>query len=86
LLDGNQLAEGKEYFSLRSFEVSDDHKLLAFAADYNGSEQYDIYVKNLETGKMLKDEIKTKRNFLLYNARPGTSSVPIASTQTRCDK
>ncbi len=59
LLDGNQLAEGKEYFALRSFEVSDDHKLLAFAADYNGSEQYDIYVKNLETGKMLKDEIKT---------------------------
>jgi len=46
--------------------VSDDHKLLAFAADYNGSEQYDIYVKNLETGKMLKDEIKTTGGTIVW--------------------
>ncbi len=59
LLDGNQLAEGKEYFRIRSFSVSDDHKLLAYSVDYDGSEQYDIYVKNLETGEVLADEIKS---------------------------
>jgi len=66
LLDGNQLAEGKEYFSLRSFEVSDDHKLLAYAMDDDGSEQYDIYVKNLETGKMLNDQIKTTGGTVIW--------------------
>jgi len=57
LLDGNVLAEGKKYFSLGTFEVSPDHKLLAYGMDTDGSEYYDIYFKNLETGELLADKI-----------------------------
>jgi len=66
LLDGNQLAEGKEYFSLGSFSVSDDHKLLAYSADFDGSEQYDIAVKNLNTGEMLSDKIKSTGGTIVW--------------------
>ncbi len=58
MLDGNKLAEGKEYFSLGGFEVSENENLLAYSVDYNGSEQYDVYVKNLETGEILSDKIE----------------------------
>jgi oligopeptidase B len=57
LLDGNQLAEGKEYFSLGTYEVSPDQKILAYGMDTDGSEYYDIYFKNLETGELLEDKI-----------------------------
>lgn len=53
LLDGNQLAEGKSYFRLGSFSVSEDHTLLAYSADFDGSEQYDIFFKDLVSGKMV---------------------------------
>ncbi len=57
LLDGNILAEGKKYFSLGTFEVSPNHQLLAYGIDTDGSEYYDIYFKNLETGELLEDKI-----------------------------
>ncbi|MFK7949035.1 MAG: oligopeptidase B, partial [Saprospiraceae bacterium] len=53
ILDENVLGEGKKYFSVGALEMSEDHKLMAYAIDVNGSEQYDIYIKNLETGELL---------------------------------
>jgi len=57
LLDENQLAEGKDYMHLGVYEVSPDHKLLAYATDTAGSERYTLQVKDLETGKLLPDVI-----------------------------
>ncbi len=57
LINCNELAEGKKYFSLGTYEVSLDHKILAFGMDTDGSEYYDIFFKNLETGEMLEDQI-----------------------------
>jgi oligopeptidase B len=57
LLDQNQLAEGYEYFALGTFGVSPDHKLLAYAIDTSGGELYTIYVKDLQSGDLLKDLI-----------------------------
>ena len=57
ILDENELAKGKEYFRLGVFEISTDHRLLAFSADTDGSETYTIRVKHLETGELLADEI-----------------------------
>jgi oligopeptidase B len=57
LLDVNQLAEGKDYTYLGVYEVSPDHKLLAYATDTTGSERYTLRVKDLETGKLLPDVI-----------------------------
>jgi len=57
LLDQNELAKGHDYFSLGSFEISPDHSLLAYAVDFDGSEQYTLQVKELATGKILPDQI-----------------------------
>lgn len=58
LLDADKMAEGSGYFSATGFSVSPDNKLMAFGIDKLSRRQYTIYVKNLETGELLKDEIK----------------------------
>ena len=57
LLDVNQMAEGKGYFSVGDAEVSQDNKLLAWADDAVGRRQYVIRFKNLETGEIYPDTI-----------------------------
>jgi oligopeptidase B len=57
LLDGNQLAEGQEFFSLGTFSVSPDGTLLAYSTDFTGDERYTLRVKDLRTGEMLPDEV-----------------------------
>jgi len=57
LLDVNAMAEGHNYFSATGFDVSMDNKLLAYGIDLVSRRQYDIYVKNLETGEIYKDII-----------------------------
>jgi oligopeptidase B len=57
LLDGNALAAGKEYWDLGATAHSNDHRLLAYAADDKGSELYTVRIRDLETGKDLADEI-----------------------------
>ncbi|MBD3258357.1 prolyl oligopeptidase family serine peptidase [candidate division GN15 bacterium] len=57
LLDVNKLAEGKEFMSVGTFQISPDQKLLAYSTDENGSERYDLHIKNLETGQIYEDVI-----------------------------
>jgi oligopeptidase B len=44
-------AEGREYFRLGALEVSPDGKLLAMLADYDGSERFELRIRDLATGK-----------------------------------
>ncbi|GIH09405.1 protease [Rhizocola hellebori] len=57
LLDGNQLAEGHEFFALGTFEISPDSHLLAYSTDFSGDERFTLRVKDLRTGELLPDEI-----------------------------
>ncbi len=57
LLDLNELAVGHPYLALGVFKVSPNHQLLAYSLDTNGSEAYNLYFKDLESGKLFKDEI-----------------------------
>ncbi|NUS60191.1 MAG: S9 family peptidase [Lysobacter sp.] len=57
LLDVNAMAEGKGYFSVGDWEVSQDNTLLAWAEDSTGRRQYTIKVKNLATGETYSDEV-----------------------------
>ena len=57
LLDGNVEAEGHEFFSLGSFEVSADGSLLLYGVDVAGDERYTIRVRELATGRHLPDVI-----------------------------
>lgn len=57
LLDQNELAEGSRYFRIGRFQVSPNHKLLAYSVDTAGNETYTLRVKDLETGELLPDVI-----------------------------
>jgi oligopeptidase B len=57
LLDGNELAEGKAFFSLGALAVSPDGKRLAYSTDFAGDERYTLRVKDLESGEVLPDEV-----------------------------
>ncbi|ADG96607.1 Oligopeptidase B [Segniliparus rotundus DSM 44985] len=57
LLDGNERAQGHEFYSLGAYEVSHDGRLLAFSEDVKGDERYDLRVKDLATGELLADEL-----------------------------
>ncbi len=57
LLDQNELAEGHSYTAVGNYRVSPDHRLLAYAVDFDGNEHYTLRVKDLTTGEMLPDAI-----------------------------
>ncbi|MGX5732276.1 S9 family peptidase [Pseudoxanthomonas beigongshangi] len=57
LLDVNALAEGKGYYSVGDYEVTQDNNILAYAEDAVGRRQYVIKFKNLATGELYPDQI-----------------------------
>jgi oligopeptidase B len=58
LFDGNLEAEGNEFFSLGSFEVSNDGTLMLYGVDVAGDERYTVRVRDLTTGEQLPDVIE----------------------------
>ncbi|WP_460496467.1 S9 family peptidase [Glycomyces tarimensis] len=58
LLDGNELAEGHDFFALGVSDVSPDGKLLAFGVNYSGDERFTLRFKDLRTGEVFADEIE----------------------------
>ena len=58
LLDVDKMAEGHAYFGVEGFTVSENNKLLAYGIDEVSRRQYTIYIKNLETGEILKDAVE----------------------------
>jgi oligopeptidase B len=57
LLDGNQLAEGHDFFSMGTFDISPDGRWLAYSVDFAGDERFTLRIKDLATGDLLPDEI-----------------------------
>ncbi|MEV4344918.1 S9 family peptidase [Actinoplanes sp. NPDC049596] len=57
LLDGNALAEGKDFFALGTFDVSPDGHRLAYSTDFAGDERFTLKVKDLRTGEVFADEV-----------------------------
>jgi oligopeptidase B len=57
LLDGNELAEGRKFFALGTFDVSPDGRWLAYSTDFDGDERFTLRIKDLLTGEVLPDEV-----------------------------
>ncbi|MFH2050701.1 MAG: S9 family peptidase [bacterium] len=62
LLDLNQLAEGKDYMDLSTYEVSPNHQMLAYSLDTAGNENYTLFFKNLTNGEILSESIPNTGN------------------------
>ncbi|HEY4175187.1 MAG TPA: S9 family peptidase [Kofleriaceae bacterium] len=55
LLDGNALAHGHAFYKVGTYDVSPDGRMLAWAEDTVGRNQFTLRVKDLTTGLMLPD-------------------------------
>ena len=58
ILDGNQEADGHNYWGFGGAAHSPNHACLAYGADVNGSEMYTIRFRDLLSGTNLDDELE----------------------------
>ncbi|WP_230671306.1 S9 family peptidase [Rathayibacter sp. Leaf248] len=58
VLDGNAEAEGHDFFSLGSFDISADGRYLLFGTDVEGDERYTLRIRDLSTGEDLADVVE----------------------------
>jgi oligopeptidase B len=57
ILDENALGQSHEFLHLGVFALSQDQRLLAYGVDYDGSEQYALRFRDLESGTDLPDAV-----------------------------
>jgi oligopeptidase B len=63
LIDGNQRAQGHDYYNLSTLETSDDQRYVAIAEDTVGRRIYEIRILDTHKGEFLPD--------VIINADPG---------------
>ncbi|MET4897708.1 S9 family peptidase [Sphingomonadaceae bacterium jetA1] len=85
LLDEPALAEGKEYFRLGAFSISNNGRYLAYAIDDNGSERFEVRVKDLTTGEHLPDVIPGMLSEIVWVADDSGFLYGVANAQWRTD-
>ncbi len=85
IVDGNALAKGKKFFSLGATEVSPNSRYLAYSTDYTGFREYYVKIKDLQTGKILSDEIG-KANQLVWASDSKTIFFVTEDKAKRWDK
>ena len=56
--DEEKKLSGAKYFGVGAISVSHDDQLMAYSLDLRGSEYYDIYLRDLATGKLIEDKIE----------------------------
>ncbi len=67
LLDEPALAAGKAHFDVGAAEHSPDHTLYAYAVDTQGSEYYEIALKDIATGQTLPDGPKNSYGDFVFS-------------------
>jgi oligopeptidase B len=85
ILDETPLAAGKEYFRLGEIAVSPDGRLLAYAYDDNGSERFEVRVKDLATGELLPDTISGMLSEIVWTADSKGFLYGLANEKWRTD-
>jgi oligopeptidase B len=80
-LDVNELAKNYEYFNVGNYALNRDHSILAYSVDVKGRRIYDIFFKDLKTGKLLDNKISevtgnavfAEDNYLFYTDKNKTT-------------
>ena len=68
MLDGNALAEGRDFYEIGALEVAPDDRLLAWAEDTVGRRQYVLRFRDLATGELLPDCIANVEAMVAWTA------------------
>jgi oligopeptidase B len=86
LLDVNRLAEGHDYLDVGIFEVSPDHRTLAFAVDSVGNERYILRFMDIRTHNVLPDRIDSVATSLAWANDNSTVFYVTTDRAWRADK
>jgi oligopeptidase B len=68
ILDCDAEAKGKKFFSLGDVSHSPNHKWLAYSYDDKGSENYQVFLRNLDSGEVAPTEIDRSAGALVWAA------------------
>jgi len=85
ILDEVAMAAGKDYFRLAELSISPDGKLMAYSFDDNGSERFEVRIRNLATGEMLPDVIPGTLSSLIWTAGNDALLYGLANENWRTD-
>jgi oligopeptidase B len=72
LVDVNEVAGDAPYLDVGAFDVSPDHRTLAYSVDFAGDEVFTLRFKDLDTGEHLPDEIPGTYYGTAWSADGGT--------------
>jgi oligopeptidase B len=72
LVDFNEVAGDSPYLDVGDFEVSPDHRIVAYSVDFDGDEIFTMRFKDLDTGEDLPDEIPGTYYGAAWSADSGT--------------
>jgi oligopeptidase B len=85
ILDEPALAAGKEYFRVGAVSISPDGRYMAYAIDDNGSERFEVRVKDLESGELLPDTIPGMLSEIVWTADSAGFLYGLANENWRTD-
>lgn len=85
ILDEVAMAKDKEYFRLAELSISPNGKLMAYSFDDNGSERFEVRIRNLETGEMLPDVIPGTLSSLVWTSGNDALLYGLANENWRTD-
>ncbi len=83
LLDVNALAAGRDYTEIGPFEISPDHRLLAYGVDHSGAERYELRVVELASGATLSSAIQNVYYSLAWASDSRTLFYTVVDHATR---
>lgn len=86
MLDVNRLAEGHSYYAIGAFQVSEDNRFLAFAADAVSRRIFTIYFKDLLKDEILPDKIEGTAGNLAWAGDNRTLFYATKDESLRMDK
>ncbi len=81
LFDGNVEAEGTDFFSLGSFEISNDGTRMLYGIDVAGDERYTVRVRDLTTGETLPTRSPERSRARPSPPTDASSSTPPSTTR-----
>jgi oligopeptidase B len=66
LLNVNEMAKGHDYYSITGLSISEDNRLLAYAEDSVSRRRYTVYVKDLNTGKLVEEPVPNTEGYVTW--------------------
>ena len=66
LLDGYEMSKGYTFFDVGGYSISPDNKLIAYSIDTVSRRQYQIFVKEIATGKMFSEVIENTSGNMVW--------------------